>query len=699
MTAIRCYRFALIVLLFAPALARAELAAKPNAYTEKDRHRECLEFNLKTLVDTYKSIGNKNSTWDEQAIKFLQTAAQHFADVGFSDMYLEKSPTWPQLIELGEAAVKKGCDDPMVLYCYGAFLTESGRADDGKPVLQQAYKGLIQSKYPPERIYYSAKRLLEQTQSLKDRLEISSEMDKARISMVKSKFINAAHRRRIGVSLASEITEIPTKKQLDFYEQMVKDKETDKWIINLYGGRYFIKAAWAARGNGWANQVKPEGWQGFEASLERARECLMVAWKVAPNLPEAPAEMITVAMGQSNREGETVRTWFDRAIDAQFDYGDAFDKLRWALMPRWGGSHEEILALGIEAFRTGRYDTWVPYQLIRSLETIRSDRGGDMSLWDKPEIYEMVRDVMTNYAGKFKDKPDHAGWYLSYAAALANRQNKHDESRKFLEQIEGKPDERPYRELHLLPQGSISESYLMTSPFAKPFEAALELQKAGKHEQAAAVLQKMLDEMPKDDKGQIVVRGHLEQSQRFLKLASGEWIDLTPGIDLLPWGGPFGTWSSPKQGELMGVADRRGLMALSDLDMPPRYEFSAQMEIPRMGEIPNAHVGMVLNFTGWQAGYPGVWLYPGDKKLLIRGNDDKFIDVTCGSQFKLLVRVIDDEATVMLDDKEVAKFAGVGRANAKHLGIGFSGMFERPEGAVVFREMRVRKLKKEGDEK
>jgi hypothetical protein len=177
-----------------------------------------------------------------------------------------------------------------------------------------------------------------------------------------------------------------------------------------------------------------------------------------------------------------------------------------------------------------------------------------------------------------------------------------------------------------------------------------------------------------------------------LKLAAGEWIDLTPGVDLMPWGAAFGAWSSPKEGELMGVADRRGLMAMTDLNMPPRYEFSAQIEIRRMQEIQNPHAGMVLNFTGWQSGHPGVWVYPADKKIFVRGKDEQWIDVNCGNTFKLTARVWDDEATVLLDDKEVAKFTGVGRLLAKHLGIGVAGMYEKPEGAVVFREVRVRKL-------
>jgi len=176
-------------------------------------------------------------------------------------------------------------------------------------------------------------------------------------------------------------------------------------------------------------------------------------------------------------------------------------------------------------------------------------------------------------------------------------------------------------------------------------------------------------------------------------------VDLTPRIDLTPWGFFAGNWSSPKEGELQGIADRRGLMALPGLDatMPARYEFCAECEIRSTGEQKSPNAGLFFNFTGFTQSYPGVWVYPADKKLFTRGKEDQWHDIECGDRFKILVRVMDDEATVNLDGKEVAKFSGVGRANAKRTGIGLAGMYELPEGTVVFREVRVRKVKKEGE--
>jgi len=241
MTAIRRSCFALIVLLFAPPLVRADLTAKPNAYTEKDRHRECLEFNLKTLVDSYKSIGNKIPP----GMPKPSSSSNPLPSISPTSLQATCTTTNPHLAGAHRAGrsrrQERAATIPSSSIATGAFLTESGRADDGKPVLQQAYKGLIQSKYPPERVYFAAKRPARANPIAQGSLRHlhrdgqgahphgQEQVHQRRPSPPRRRLADCGNHRT------------PHQKQLDFYEQMVKDKETDKWIINLYGGRYFIK--------------------------------------------------------------------------------------------------------------------------------------------------------------------------------------------------------------------------------------------------------------------------------------------------------------------------------------------------------------------------------------------------------------------------------------------------------------------------
>src|SRR5439155_9015886 len=106
----------------------------------------------------------------------------------------------------------------------------------------------------------------------------------------------------------------------------------DPWLVQMIGGLYQINAAWEARGKGWASEVTDAGWKGFHEHLTAARECLTAAYKLHPEFPEAATHMITVAMGDSEKD-ETPRKWFDLATAAQIDYLPAYRKLRWSLRP------------------------------------------------------------------------------------------------------------------------------------------------------------------------------------------------------------------------------------------------------------------------------------------------------------------------------------------------------------------------------
>lgn len=83
--------------------------------------------------------------------------------------------------------------------------------------------------------------------------------------------------------------------------------------------------------------------------------------------------MIAVAMGGHANPGETERTWFDRAISAQMDYPAAYSKMVRALLPRWGGSHEKMLAFGRECLATRRFDTDVPLVYLYILRNIGAE--------------------------------------------------------------------------------------------------------------------------------------------------------------------------------------------------------------------------------------------------------------------------------------------------------------------------------------
>jgi hypothetical protein len=187
-----------------------------------------------------------------------------------------------------------------------------------------------------------------------------------------------------------------TKYGAEVCEILRSSKQVPPWLTEYYEGRREVNEAWNARGKGWASSVKPEGWKGFEEHLAEARAHLVKSWKLNPANPRAAARMITVVMGESESI-DTLRLWFDRAVAAQMDCTQAYENMRWALAPRWGGSIEEMLAFGEECIRTKRYDTGVPYEYINAVMDASEDLGDKGAIFADPKINQNVLDVLTAY--------------------------------------------------------------------------------------------------------------------------------------------------------------------------------------------------------------------------------------------------------------------------------------------------------------
>jgi hypothetical protein len=169
----------------------------------------------------------------------------------------------------------------------------------------------------------------------------------------------------------SDMWDIP--KYAFVLDVLEKHGGADQWLLSMLRGANEVDQAWNARGDGWARDVSKEGWELYHEHLDRAQTILTATWHLDTKRPEAAAEMITVAMGGHGNPGESERTWFDRAVSAQMDYPAAYRKMVFALLPRWGGSHERMRAFGRECLATHRYDTDVPLAYLYVLRKIGAE--------------------------------------------------------------------------------------------------------------------------------------------------------------------------------------------------------------------------------------------------------------------------------------------------------------------------------------
>lgn len=155
-------------------------------------------------------------------------------------------------------------------------------------------------------------------------------------------------------------------------DSIFSDKAIPEYVRLSLQGAIEIDIAWNERGGGWGNEVTEAGARGFSEHLALARKFLVKAQAAEPRCPFAASRLITVCRGEGSGHREE-REWFDRAFKATPDFNPAWHNLRQGWLPRWGGSHADILALGRLALATHRFDTEVPYEFIESYETIMQD--------------------------------------------------------------------------------------------------------------------------------------------------------------------------------------------------------------------------------------------------------------------------------------------------------------------------------------
>jgi hypothetical protein len=268
-------------------------------------------------------------------------------------------------------------------------------------LLQKAIEGFQGSRYAPFLLFMAAANL---SQSLADRgagPALIEKSDRLALAVLDKSFgrdsfeDNELSALRWRLSAGSS-TGLFHRRGAEAAEIVEKITDLTPWIKEFALGRIYEGAAWAARSDGWGDEVTPEGAVGFQKNLELAAEHFTASWELNPKDPGAAACMITVMMGASGDKA-AMRQWFDRAVAAQVDFQDAYNAFGWALRPRWHGSHAEMLLFADECIRSDRFDTFVPSYYFKLVEEIASEEPDHEAIYKRPEIYRNLQYVLERY--------------------------------------------------------------------------------------------------------------------------------------------------------------------------------------------------------------------------------------------------------------------------------------------------------------
>lgn len=326
----------------------------------------------------------------------------------------------------------------MVLFWYAYGLENSNRQKEAVELWPKVLEAFETSKYGPSYVPWANVRywkLLRQRGRFEEANKLKPQMLDSLMQVIAGDDFKASEQRVLLSYLEHALNEFSHQERADFCSSFKDKHKTDKWVCRVIAGKAQIKLGWKARSDGWSSEVTEEGWRGFKEHLSLAREHLTLAWKMDPTAPEPAHEMITVAMAGHAGPGETERLWFDRTVSAQLDYIPAYISLRWALRPRWGGSHHEMYQFGLECAATKRYDTWVPIDLFWAVRDVANDMDWDWkAALSRPGIYDSLQSMLDGYV-QAKNSRSGKNWALSMKAAVAWRAQRFSDARKALDAV------------------------------------------------------------------------------------------------------------------------------------------------------------------------------------------------------------------------------------------------------------------------
>ncbi len=381
-----------------------------------------LDWNLKTLVEAYKTKGHTDPAWDEPAI----LALTEFARV--RSQSLEPGEPWGEIIATNcTEADRYHCDDPMIAYLHARFaLSQTNSPKVFTDALYKAAQDLQQSGYPSIRKFYAWQRAGEQVfYTYGYGTNIPPEFDPRKIwPQAETDCLDAISDRTMppeeAYDAAHEILEVwrgSFTHYLVLYQSIRKrlpPATAGDPVFLLLEGEANIAQAWQLRGSGYADTVTKKGDAMFKEDLAIADKVLTKAWQLNPGDVRIPVQMLSVELGQGEGR-ERMELWFKRAMALDANSYDACLKKLTYLEPKWYGSTEDMLNFGRECVQNTDWGGRVPLILSVAHDRIYYqyiDKSERANYWKQPEVWPDIQSAFDRF---FELNPDAIGWYHNYA--------------------------------------------------------------------------------------------------------------------------------------------------------------------------------------------------------------------------------------------------------------------------------------------
>jgi hypothetical protein len=158
-----------------------------------------------------------------------------------------------------------------------------------------------------------------------------------------------------------------------------------------------MRWAWAERGTDVAYKVTEAGWKGFAEHLKQARIHMEKSLETLPSSNVAACG-ITLDMGEGLGPA-AIRSSLKRAMNLNPNNTAAMSAAIYGLLPKWGGSVQDLLEQADQWIQEGRYDTTAPAMALSAiLQAANELDGGSLRERCKtPEFKERIKTVTQGY--------------------------------------------------------------------------------------------------------------------------------------------------------------------------------------------------------------------------------------------------------------------------------------------------------------
>jgi len=383
------------------------------------------------------------------------------------------------------------------------------------------------------------------------------------------------------------------------YRRLMISEKTSPFILQMMAGLYYQDRAANRRGGGFASSVATDAWPSIEKDYTTASLHYRIAWILRPDIPHAAFQMTVISNVSPGDEHWSTRDWFELTCRAQFDFMPGYTAFLHAQLPRWGGSHQELLAFGKECAETKAFETSVPYALVRHIVQIGKETPNGTT-WEDPSYVKILTDfwaAMDRWGTENNNDRTASQWkyQASVQVAVLIRNRRYAEARTILDAMKEPPLTVPMQDILRDPPLAVSSAYALADPEAA---ALVEIEKRFGAGIPADATEEEFDQAIKAvaaaRANSSVLRAamylaaresSLTQQKKFL---SGDWVDLQfdPQLDHWRIQDSVATVESPTSLRLSNLTlGDSAQLAIPRVAFPPPYELHVTLERIRGDEF------------------------------------------------------------------------------------------------------------------